>query len=395
MRILIAMDSFKGSLDAMAACAAVARGARRAAPYASLDLCPLADGGEGTAAVLHAILHGRSAGRADGGGSRLSWVEADVSGPLPGDRVKAAYLWIAGERPTAVVELAAASGLTLVPRDRLDPLRATTHGTGELVRHAIDRGARRVWLALGGSATVDGGVGMAMALGWRFLDTEGRSIGLGGGELERIAAIEPPPGHRPDPPGVSKRVRVTALRDVENLLLGEQGAARVFGPQKGATPAAVARLEHGLDRLAGVIERDLGVDVRRLRGGGSAGGAGAGAAAFLGARLAGGARLVLRLSRFDARLRDVDLVITGEGRLDSQSLQGKVVGAVARAAAKCGVPVAAVAGRVTLDEEVARAHGIGALEAAASPGIGDAEAMAGAEPLLEAAAQHLVAKLWH
>ena len=344
MRVLIATDSFKGSLDAATACAAIARGVHRVDPRAEIDSCPLADGGEGTAAVIRALLGGE-------------WIEAEVTGPLPTERVRAAYLWIAGERPTAVIDLAAASGLTLLPRERLDPLRATTYGTGELVRAAIERGAHRVWLALGGSATVDGAVGLAMALGWRFLDAAGRPIGLGGGELEWIATIVAP--------SQRARARVTALRDVENPLLGARGAASVFGPQKGATPVMVERLERGLERLAGAIEHDLGLDARDLVGGGSAGGAGAGAVAFLGARLVAGARLVLRLSRFDARLRRADMVITGEGRLDAQSLDGKLVSAVAAAAARRGVPVAVVAGRVALDDAVAAANGIRAMEAAA------------------------------
>ena len=379
MRILIATDSFKGSLDATSACAAIARGARAVDPRIEVDLCPLADGGEGTAAVLQSVLGGE-------------WIETEVSGPMPSQRVRAQYLWIGGARPSAVVDLAAASGLTLVPRESLDPLQATTYGTGELVRDAIARGARRVFLALGGSATVDGGVGMAMALGWRFLDASGRSIGMGGGELERIARIEAPPS-QPRATQSSASWRVVALRDVDNPLLGEQGAARVFGPQKGATPPVVDRLDRGLEHLAAAIERDLGIAVRSRRGGGSAGGAAAGAVAFLGARLVPGARLVLRLARFDARLRAADYVITGEGRLDSQSLDGKVVSAVARAAARRGVPVAAVAGRVAIDPAVAAAHGIHDVEAAAAADVTDAEAMARAAPLLEAAAARLVARL--
>jgi glycerate kinase len=372
MNVVVAMDSWKGSLGAVAACAAAARGVRRAVPDARIDLCPLADGGEGTASVLHEILGGE-------------WVEAEVNGPLPGRRLRAAYLRLGGDRPTAVIDLAAASGLTVVPRSLLDPLRATTLGTGELIRHAIVRGARRVWLALGGSATVDGAMGAATALGWRFLDAGGSLIGHGGGELERLARIVRPAAPFP-------AVRVVALRDVDNPLLGERGAARVFGPQKGATPEAIERLERGLDRLAAVIERDLGVDVRRLRGGGSAGGAGAGAAAFFGARLVGGAPLVLRLSGFLERIRRADLVITGEGRFDSQSLDGKVVSAVARLAARHAVPVAVVAGRVALDENAALAYGIRAIEAASPPEIGEEEALAHAGTLLEAAAERVTSR---
>jgi glycerate kinase len=372
MKIVVAMDSWKGSLDAAAACAAAARGVRRAAPGAEIDLCPLADGGEGTAAVVHAAAGGE-------------WVEREVTGPLPDSRVRAAYLWIPSRRPTAVIDLAAASGLTLVARERLDPLRATTFGTGELMADAIARGARRIWLALGGSATVDGGAGAAAALGWRFVDGEGRALPLGGGALERLEALVAPAGR-----DGGAAARITALCDVENRLLGERGAARVFGPQKGASASDVDRLERGLDRVARVVRDRLGIDLTALAGGGAAGGAGAGAVAFLGARLRRGAGVVLRISRFDARLRGADLVITGEGRLDAQSLDGKVVSAVAKAAARRGTPVAAIAGRVDLDAAVARAHGIQEIAAAAPRELADAEALARAEALLAAAAERLL-----
>jgi glycerate kinase len=249
-----------------------------------------------------------------------------------------------------------------------------------------------VWVALGGSATVDGGAGAAAALGFQLLDAAGEPIACGGGALERLARIVPPAAGPWRDRGAG-RVRVVALCDVENPLLGERGAARVFGPQKGAAPAAVERLERGLAHLAAAIERDLGVDVRPLRGGGAAGGAGAGAAAFLGARLGAGARVVLRLQRFDRRLRRAQLVVTGEGRLDAQSFDGKVVSAVTRAAAARGVPVAVVAGRSAIDDALAREHGLVAVEAAASAETGDAEASARAEPLLEAAAERLGRRL--
>jgi glycerate kinase len=361
MRVLIATDSFKGTLDAAAACAVIARGVLRADPAAEVDLCPLADGGEGTAAVVHGALGGE-------------WIERDVTGPLDAGARARAYLWIARPRPIAVIDLAAASGLTLVARERLDPMRATTRGTGELIADALDRGARRVWLALGGSATVDGGAGIATALGWRLLDDSGNPISpVAAASSTSLASWRRRRGARSarEPRGASApahfAARFLALRDVENPLLGARGAASVFGPQKGATPAMVERLDRGLARLATVIERDLGLDARRLIGGGAAGGVGAAAVAFLGARLVAGGRLVLRLARFDSRLRRADLVITGEGRLDSQSLEGKVVSAVAGAAKRRGVPVAVVAGRVALDPAVAAARGIVAVEAAAGP----------------------------
>jgi len=374
VKLLVAMDAFKGTLSAPEACAVVARGLRSVLSGAYVMEKPMADGGEGTGATIHAAVGGR-------------WVGVPVTGPLPDRVVDAAYLWIPGDDPEALVEMARASGLELLEPDELDPLRTTTRGTGELVAAAARRGARSIHLTLGGSATVDGGTGAARALGWRFLDASGGAVPEGGGGLERIHRIEPPV---PDP---LAEVRVEVLCDVDNPLLGSHGAARVFAPQKGATPETVERLEEGLAHLAERIEEQLGIDVRETQGAGAAGGLGAGAVAFFGARLVPGVEAVMDAVGLDAALENADWIVTGEGRLDEQSLHGKVVSGVARRARKAGVRVAAVAGRVELGEQEARAAGIEVVEAAAPSALSDEEAMARPEELLEEAARRLAERL--
>ncbi len=368
------MDSFKGSLRASAACEAVRRGILAEIPGAEVVSLPMADGGEGTA---EAVL---SAGRGE-------WRSKRVSGPLPGMRVEARYAWLP-EGPQALVEVSTASGLELLDPSRLDPLAATTFGTGELLADAARSGANQLRLALGGSATVDGGVGAAMALGWRFLDANGRSVGLGGAELERIASIEPPasqsvtggPGTRMLPP-------LEVLCDVDNPLLGPRGAARIFGPQKGADPSTVERLERGLARLSDLVERDLGLDVRELPGGGAAGGLGAGAVAFLGGKLVPGVVAVMATIGLEEALEGADWVVTGEGRYDEQSLHGKVVSGVVRLAARKRVPVAVIAGTSDLSPE--QAEGVSAVEVAAPAGLPATEAMARAGELVFEASRRL------
>lgn len=354
--VLVACDSFKGSLSAREACEAIGSGIRRLRPDAELRLLPLADGGDGTCRVLEGAFGGRHVCR-------------EVTHPLADRTVEASWLYIpdAPERaPQAVVEMASGSGLVLVPPGERDPLRTTTAGTGELVAHAAAAGARRIWLTLGGSATVDGGTGAATALGWRFLDREGRPVPPGGAGLERIHAIEPPA----EPLDAS----VTALCDVDNRLLGPRGAAAVFGPQKGARPADVPRLDAGLANLAERVRAGLGVDVTGLEGGGAAGGFAAGAVAFMGATLARGIDRILDAVAFVEALDGADWVVTGEGSLDAQSLDGKVVSGVLARARPAGVPVAAVAGRVALDEEALQGAGIAWAGAAAPPELEEEEA---------------------
>ena len=312
-KIVIAMDSFKGSLTAVEACAAVARGILGVRPDVEIIERPMADGGEGTARTLIAAAGGE-------------WVEERVMGPLPEMKVDAGYAWLPTAGPRALVEMAQASGLALLTEDQLDPLQTTTYGTGELLRTAVGRGAERLWLAVGGSATVDGGVGAAMALGWTFHDRAGRNIGHGGGELERIVSITPPTQIDLPP--------VEVLCDVDNPLCGPRGAAAVFGPQKGATPEMVERLDSGLAHLADVVERDLGRELRDLAGAGAAGGLAAGAVAFMNATLVSGIEAMIEASKIEEDLVAADWVVTGEGRLDEQSLYGKVVSGISNLAGR-------------------------------------------------------------
>lgn len=374
-RIVVAPDSFKGSATARQAAEAIARGLRRALPGVVVETVPMADGGEGTVDALVEATGGR-------------FVEVTVTGPL-GEDVRVRF-GILGDGGTAVIEMAAASGLPLVPPERRNPLLTTTYGTGQLIRAALDRGARRIIVGLGGSATVDGGAGMAQALGARLLDADGRELGWGGGELGRLARI--------DVAGLDPRLRQTEILvacDVSNPLYGPEGAAPVFGPQKGATAAMVRRLDDNLRHFARILRRDLGVEVGQLPGGGAAGGLGAGLVAFCGARLRPGAELVMEAVGLEARLAGADLVVTGEGRLDRQTAYGKTAAAVGRLARKLGVPAVAICGSIgeEVDRQLLEDCGlVGACAAVARP-MSLQEAMGGVEALLEQAAERLGAFL--
>ena len=258
MRVVICMDSWKGSLSALEACERVGRGVASVLGDVELTLCPMADGGEGTLERVNRSSPGE-----------MTFLE--VTGPFADRRIRAPYLFWP-EQKRALVEMAVCAGLPLLKENERDPMRATTLGVGELMADALRAGAEEMVLALGGSATVDGGTGMASALGWRFLDGEGRDLPAGGGALERLATVVPPT--KPFP------ARLRVMCDVTNPLLGPRGAAAVFAPQKGAGPREVEMLEEGLSRLAEVLRRDLGVDVAGLAGGGAAGGIAAGAVAF-------------------------------------------------------------------------------------------------------------------
>ncbi|MHB1190020.1 MAG: glycerate kinase [Armatimonadota bacterium] len=324
MKIVIAPDSFKGSLTASEVADAVAVGLLRAVPNAELDIVPLADGGEGTVEALV---------RAAGGQVR----RMRVTGPL-GEPVDAFYGLL--NDGTAVVEMAAASGLPLVPVERRDPRVTTTYGTGELIRAALDAGCRRIILGIGGSATNDGGIGAMQALGASFRDADGREVGLGGRELARIRSI--------DLSGLDARIARTGIVvacDVDNPLTGPRGASAVFGPQKGATPDMVSELDAGLRNLAELM-RALGKDVESAPGAGAAGGLGAAAMAFLSAEMRPGIDIVLEAVRFPERVRGAELIVTGEGRIDSQTLSGKTISGVLRVARCEGVPVLAIGGGV-------------------------------------------------
>lgn len=332
-RVLVAPDSFKGAWSAREAAERLAR--LLAGRGARVELSPLADGGEGTAAVLGAAL---------GAEERRSRVPGPLNSP-----VAASWWWLESRR-LALVDMAAAAGLALVPREQRDPLRTTTAGVGELLRRATAAGARRLWLGAGGSATVDGGAGMARNLGWHLLGGgEGSLAPLppGGGALARLERILPPeePFRLP---------AVDVLCDVTTPL-GE--AARVFGPQKGADPPAVERLAAGLDRLV-EVGRSAGLEFPTGPSSGAAGGLAAGAVAFLGARMVSGVERVLEVVGFAERLARADVVITGEGRLDATSFDGKVLAGVLEAAGRAGVPVWVVAGEVAMEPAEVRARGV-------------------------------------
>lgn len=321
--ILVAPTAFKGTIPADRAARSMAEGAARAGA-AEVRTLPLSDGGNGLIDALAAT-----------GTHAVHRIH--VTGPL-GQPVKARILERSG---AAVVESADANGLHLVPEGRRDPMATTTRGVGELIRGAADTEPRAIIVGIGGSATVDGGIGMAQALGWRLLDAGGTPVPPGGAGLLVLDRIEP---H-----AVPALPPITVLRDVNNPLLGPDGAAAVYGPQKGATPAQVVELERGLERLAEILARDLGRDVRSLPGAGAAGGLGAALAAFLSAELVHGAAWVLDAVGFDAALATADVVVTGEGAFDAQSAMGKVVGEVIRRARSRNVPVLLVAGAVEGD----------------------------------------------
>ncbi|MGZ8602080.1 MAG: glycerate kinase family protein [Actinomycetota bacterium] len=331
MRILVAPDKFRGTLTARQAAEAFATGWRRERPNDDLELVPMADGGEGTMDALVESLGGR--------------VEATtVTGPM-GDPVDAAFGLVPSRGGTlGVVEMARASGLALLDEDRRDPLRTTTRGTGELMARAIDAGADRLVVCIGGSATNDGGVGMASALGGRFLDASGNPIADGGEALVTLARIDLSRMH----PSLA-RVHVTGACDVDNPLTGPSGASAVYGPQKGASADDVAVLDRALGHLAAVVERDLAIGLRDESGAGAAGGLGFGLMAFCGARLHPGVEVVMDAVGLVERITAADLVITGEGSLDEQSLHGKTPAGVLTACRLAEVPAAIVCGRATIE----------------------------------------------
>jgi glycerate kinase len=325
MRILLAMDSFKGSLSSLEAAGAVAEGIHRVLPGAVIEAVPMADGGEGTVEALVAATGGKI-------------IPVTVTGPL-GTAVQAGLGMLPGG--TAALEMAAASGLTLVPENLRDPRITTTFGTGELIRAALDNGATRIVLGIGGSATNDCGAGMAQALGVRLLDSEGKDLGPGGGQLDRLRTI--------DLSGLDQRVKQIKIEvacDVQNPLCGPRGASVIYGPQKGATPAMVEELDAKLGFFAACIKDQLGLDVAGRAGSGAAGGLGAGLMAFAGAELRSGVDLVLDTIKIDGLLQRSHLVITGEGQIDGQSAYGKVPAGVAARAAAYNLPVIVIAGSI-------------------------------------------------
>ncbi|AVO51781.1 glycerate kinase [Ectopseudomonas mendocina] len=372
MKIVIAPDSFKESLSAPDVAAAIARGWQQVFPEAECLLRPMADGGEGTVDALLAAV----------GGERR---EHQVRGPM-GEPVTAHWGWLG--QGTAVIEMAAASGLHWVPREQRDARRASSFGTGELIREALEAGARRIILGLGGSATNDGGMGLLQALGVRFLDEQGHELAPGGAALAGLDQI--------DLSGLDARllqVQVEVAADVDNPLCGPRGASAVFGPQKGATPEQVVELDAALERYAHVVASTLGEDHGQFPGVGAAGGLGFAARAFLKASFRPGIELVAELSGLAEAVQGADLVITGEGRMDEQTLHGKTPMGVARVARAAGAPVIALAGSLGENYQALYDAGIEAAFSLAPGPLSLEQAMAGAAAELQARAVD-IARLW-
>jgi len=341
MRIVIAPQGFKGSLDAPEVAQAIARGVRQVFQNAELVMLPVADGGEGTVRALVLSSGGRT-------------VTTRVLGPL-GQPVNATW-GILGTEDIAVIEMAAASGLPLLRREERNPMRATSFGTGELIRHALDHGVRKIIIGIGGSATNDGGAGMVQALGAQLLDADGKELAHGGGPLKYLDRIDT---SELDPRLGSVEVQVAC--DVNNPLTGPSGASHVYGPQKGADAEMVRELDASLERYAELLERDLGKHVGAVPGAGAAGGLGAALLAFLDAELCPGVDIVFDAIQLDKHLEGTDLVFTGEGRMDSQDVYGKAPMEVAKHAHRLGIPSVAVVGSTGRDYRVVFDHGLDAV----------------------------------
>ncbi|WML39775.1 glycerate kinase [Neobacillus sp. OS1-2] len=341
MKIVIAPDSFKESLSALEVADAIEKGFKRQIPDADFVKIPMADGGEGTVQAL-----------VDATGGEIIYKK--VTGPL-GEPVDA-FFGVLGNKTTAVIEMAAASGLHLVPVEKRNPLITSTRGTGELIAAALDLGVTHIIIGIGGSATNDGGAGMAKALGVRFLDLAGHEIGEGGESLGDVASINLA---NVDPR--LQNIKMDVACDVDNPLTGVRGASAIFGPQKGATPEMVEQLDLNLAHFAAIIEQDLGKKINDVSGAGAAGGLGGGLLAFLPAELKRGVEIVIEATGLSHLVQDADLVITGEGKIDGQTIFGKTPIGVAKTAKRYGVPVVALAGNMADDSTVVHDYGIDAV----------------------------------
>lgn len=373
MKIVIAPDSYKESLSALEVACAIEAGFRQVFPDAEYVKIPVADGGEGTVEAMVAATRGRV-------------ITVDVTGPL-GEPVQAFY-GISGDEHTAFIEMAAASGLESVPPAKRNPLKTTSWGTGELIRHALDAGVKEIIIGIGGSATNDGGAGMVQALGVKLLTENEQQIPPGGEGLEQLAKIEL---SGLDPRLAECKIHVAC--DVTNPLTGKEGATAVFGPQKGANAEMIPRLDAALTRYATLIERDLNIDVLSLEGGGAAGGMGAALFAFCGATLRPGIEIVTEALQLAEKVADATLVITGEGRIDSQTVHGKVPVGVAKVAKRFNIPVIAIAGSLTDDVEVVHQHGLDAVFSVLTQ-VGTLEdALAGAQENVRRTARNVAAVL--
>jgi glycerate kinase len=334
MKIVIASDSFKGTQKAYQACETIAKGISEIVPDAQIITKPMADGGEGTARAMIKAAKGQ-------------WIRQTVMGPLPDMQVEAGFAWF--DDKTALVEMASASGLELLSAEQMNPLKTTTYGTGQLIKAALEYGACKILLAVGGSATVDGGLGAAMALRWKFLDEKNNPVPLGGAAFEKIKKIVRPENF--------KFVPCEVLCDCDNPLCGEKGAAKVYGPQKGATEKMVEQLEKGLAHLAEIVGKQLGRDIN-VPGAGAAGGLAGGAIAFMNADLVSGIETIIEHSNLMTELESADWVITGEGSFDTQSLYGKVVSGIIKSASQTKTRLAVLAGEVNVPQQEYQQKGV-------------------------------------
>ena len=370
MKIVIAPQGFKGNLTALRVSQAIDNGIRRVVPSVITAIVPMADGGEGTMQALVDAIGGEM-------------IPVEVTDPLGGRVI--AHFGLLSDKVTGVIEMAAASGLNLVPPQKLNPLLTTTYGTGELILAALERGCRKLIVGIGGSATNDGGAGMAQALGAKLLDTKGVPLAFGGAALADLEHI--------DVTTIDPRLAdcdIILACDVTNPLCGPQGASAVYGPQKGATKEMVVKLDAALAHYAEVIKRDLGIDVRDVPGAGAAGGLGAGLIAFLKARVLPGVDVVIQATGLIEHLKEATLVFTGEGRLDSQTACGKVPVGVARKAKAFGLPVIAIAGEIANGYQAVYQQGIDAVFSIAPGPISLNQSMVRAEKLIADIAERAI-----
>lgn len=373
MKIIIAPDSFKGSISAISAANAIEKGIKRAGDFYNNDYeiikVPMADGGEGTVDAAIGVMQGRK-------------IQTRVLDPLA--REIDSYFGIL-KNNTAVIEMAAASGLHLLHEHEKNIMKTTTYGTGQLIKAALDRGCRNIIIGLGGSATNDGGVGMAQALGIKFLDTKGKELGFGGGNIKHLKAI--------DISGIDKRIKDTEIivaSDVRNPLCGPKGASAVYGPQKGATPEMVKVLDDNLKHLATIMEKDLNKKVKNIPGAGAAGGLGAALIAFLDAEIQSGIDIIMGLSNFEQLVKNCDLVITGEGSTDYQTMFGKVPYGVGQVAKKYNKTVICISGSLKKGYEKLYNEGITALFSISPGPISLKESIERGDILLEKASENIM-----
>ncbi|MGQ8821480.1 glycerate kinase [Bibersteinia trehalosi] len=341
MKIIIAPDSFKESLTALEVANAIEQGFKHVFPYAEFCKVPMADGGEGSVQSLVDATNG-------------SLVEVEVTAPL-GNKTTA-FFGLSGDKQTAFIEMAAASGLHLVPFEQRNPLITTTFGTGELIKAALDCGVKKIILGIGGSATNDGGVGMLQAVGFSFKNAKGEEIGFGGGALNQIDTISL---EKRDPRLTQVEFEVAC--DVDNPLCGERGAAAVFAPQKGATASMVTLLDNALAHFANIVHQKLDIEIADKAGAGAAGGMGAGLLLLPKVQLKAGVQIIIEATNLAEKIQNADLVITGEGRMDAQSIAGKTPIGVAKLAKQFGKPVIAIVGCLRDDYSVVYQHGIDAV----------------------------------